>query len=136
MRVRAIITLLVSTMLSACNMTSGQTINQSFIPNITAGVTTKDQVRQSLGAPASDEVAPNGDETWGYGSSQLRGITILGAGMGEKHQTVRITFTGDTVSKCQVIDQFIPSAFDRLSGNGQGSYRSVPCSQAASAEQH
>lgn len=130
---RAVITLLAGITLSACNMSSGQTIDQSVLPQITPGVTTKENVRQYLGAPASDEVAADGDETWGYGSTQLRGITIFGAGMGGKQRTVSVTFTGDTVSKCQVIDQFIPSAFDRLSGNGNASYRSVPCSQATTA---
>lgn len=85
-----------------CAPKMGRDINKSSVSAIERGVTTKAQVRESLGEPRSVTTTPTG-ETWSYQYMQgMNYAETWGAFLGTRdyggiHKMLVVTFDGDRV---------------------------------------
>lgn len=88
----------------------GQPFNAPAVSQIRPGVTTKQTVESSVGAPSSRSVAATGEEMWLYQYSRIGGSTG-----GTQTQGAQVYFKGNVVSRC-----WISTNSATVSGSGFG----------------
>ena len=100
-------------------MHMGEDFSSANTGQIHSGATTKQAVIGLLGPPFQRNIAPNGDETWGYtfstGHAGALSALVPLSDVSSSNRQVTITFHGDVVASCQYIST---SEHNPYSGGG------------------